>query len=151
MPDDVGLLSVDPVAALGVKRQVEVEDDSGHDETHLGVGKAVWNASVLGRVTNNHVGRVGKDSLLSNAVSGTGAEGLHGIEHVGLVLGVTQPTFGSEFHGVGPVLVPVVNGPLEDGDNGLFRVSTCSSILRIRGGNIARENSGSRESTHIFG
>ncbi len=80
------------------------------------------------------MGRVGKDSLLSNAVSGTGAEGLHGIEHVGLILGVTQPAFGSEFHGVGPVLVPVVDSPLEDGDNGLFRVSTCSSILRIRGG-----------------
>lgn len=41
MPDDVGLLSVDPVAALGVEREVEVEDDSGDDETHLGVGEAV--------------------------------------------------------------------------------------------------------------
>lgn len=41
MPDDIGLLSVDPVAAPRVEREVEVEDDSGHDETHLGVGEAV--------------------------------------------------------------------------------------------------------------
>lgn len=41
MPDDVGLLSVDPVAAPGVELEVEVEDDSGDDETHLGVGEAI--------------------------------------------------------------------------------------------------------------
>ena len=42
MPDDVGLLVVDPVGALGVERQVEVENDTGDNETHLSVCKAEW-------------------------------------------------------------------------------------------------------------
>jgi hypothetical protein len=56
---------------------------------------------------------------------------LHGVKLVGLELGVAQPAFGPEFHGVGPVLVPVVNCPLEDRDNGLFAFKSVIDLLRI--------------------
>lgn len=126
MPDDVGLLAVDPVAAFGIQRQVEVEDDTGHDETHLSIGKAIegTQVSIGSNGTEGGVDGSKENSLLSDAVTGSGAEGLHGVENVGLVLLVAEPALGSELEGVGPVLVPVVDGPLEDGDDSLFTVQS---------------------------
>jgi hypothetical protein len=41
VPDDVGLLAIDPVTALLGERHVEVEDDTSDDEAHLRVCKAM--------------------------------------------------------------------------------------------------------------
>jgi len=41
MPDNVSLLSIDPVTALLGECHVEVEDDAGDDETHLRVCEAM--------------------------------------------------------------------------------------------------------------